>query len=66
PYNTYIHRGLPPGPISNPGMVALRAAFEPASTKWLYFRLVDPERGAHHFSSTLEEHLGAARLAVKR
>jgi len=66
PYNTYTHRGLPPGPIANPGLVALRAAFEPPKTPWLYFRLVDPERGSHHFSTSFEEHLGAAGLSVKR
>ena len=66
PYNTYVHRGLPPGPISNPGMTALLAAFRPASSKYLYFRLVDPEAGAHHFSTSLEEHVGAKALYVKR
>jgi UPF0755 protein len=65
-YNTYMNRGLPPGPIANPGMVALKAAFVPPKSPWLYFRLVDPEAGSHHFSTTLEEHLGAAQLVVKR
>lgn len=66
PFNTYIHRGLPPGPISNPGMTALEAAFRPAASKYLYFRLVDPASGTHHFSTTLEEHVGARSLYVKR
>jgi len=66
PYNTYLQRGLPPGPISNPGMTALEAALRPAATKYLYFRLVDPESGSHHFSMTLEEHVGARSLLVKR
>ena len=49
PYNTYIHRGLPPGPICNPGLTSLRAVFYPATTKYLYFRVVDPEAGRHSF-----------------
>jgi conserved hypothetical protein, YceG family len=66
PYNTYEHRGLPPGPISNPGMTALMAVFHPASSKYLYFRLVNPDAGTHHFSSTMEEHLNAATLFIKK
>jgi UPF0755 protein len=65
-YNTYLHPGLPPGPISNPGLTALLAAFRPAATKYLYFRLVDEERGSHHFSASLEEHVGARSLLVKK
>ncbi|MDH7484551.1 MAG: endolytic transglycosylase MltG [Spirochaetales bacterium] len=60
PYNTYRHRGLPPGPISNPGEVALRAALFPAETDFLYFRLLDDGNGAHRFSRTFEEHTGAS------
>ncbi len=66
PYNTYLNRGLPPGPIANPGITALRAALRPATTKYLYFRLVDEAKGRHHFSETLEEHIGAGALLVKR
>jgi UPF0755 protein len=66
PYNTYEHAGLPPGPISNPGMTALRAAFYPADSRYLYFRLIDPNAGTHHFSTTLEEHKGARALFIKR
>lgn len=66
PFNTYLYRGLPPAPIASPGLIALRAAFEPASTKWLYFRLIDPVVGTHHFSSTFDEHLHAAQLVLKR
>lgn len=65
-YNTYVNRGLPPGPISNPGMTAIKAAFYPASSKYLYFRLVDEAAGRHHFSESLEEHVGARSLFVKR
>jgi UPF0755 protein len=65
PYNTYLQRGLPPGPISNPGMTALSAVFHPAKTPYLYFRLVDPEKGIHHFSESLSEHNQAAGLYTK-
>jgi len=66
PYNTYEHRGLPPGPISNPGMTALKAVFYPEASRYLYFRLIDPEAGTHHFSTTLEEHLDARNLFIKK
>ena len=58
PYNTYIHRGLPPGPISNPGETALRAVFNSPQSDYLYFRLVDESAGVHRFSRTFEEHTG--------
>jgi UPF0755 protein len=66
PYNTYKHRDLPPGPISNPGLTSLSAAIHPASTPYLYFRLVDQDAGIHHFSTSLEEHKGAKALFVKK
>lgn len=65
PFNTYVRPGLPPAPIANPGLTALTASLRPASTRYLYFRLVDEERGAHHFSETLDEHVGAATLRPK-
>jgi UPF0755 protein len=54
PYNTYLHPGLPPGPIGNPGEISLRAALQPTETDYLYF--VANTQGGHFFSSTLEEH----------
>lgn len=54
PYNTYVHTGLPPGPICNPGLAALRAAISPAHTDYLYF--VADAQGHSQFSATLKEH----------
>ena len=45
PYNTYVHAGLPPGPISNPGMAAINAALHPAAGNWLWFVTVNPSTG---------------------
>jgi len=58
-YNTYMHRGLPVGPIANPGRAALEAAIDPLPTKALYF--VSRNDGSHEFSDTLEEHNRAVR-----
>ena len=54
PYNTYVHTGLPPGPIGNPGETAIRAALAPAPTDYLYF--VANTQGGHFFAGTLAEH----------
>ncbi|MBI1357951.1 MAG: endolytic transglycosylase MltG [Acidobacteria bacterium] len=56
PYNTYVHAGLPPGPIANPGKASLEAAFHPAESSFLYF--VAEKRGApqHVFSKNLAAH----------
>jgi UPF0755 protein len=55
PYNTYLNKGLPLGPIDNPGMNALQAAIYPTKTDYNYF-LTDPETGKTIFSKTIEEH----------
>ena len=54
PYNTYKYRGLPPGPINNPGLEALKAAIMPAETDYLYF--VSNGEGRHTFTRTVSEH----------
>lgn len=59
PYNTYRHEGLPPGPIANPGLSALRAALEPADTKLLYFVAKADGTGGHNFSESLVQHEAA-------
>ena len=55
PYNTYQHRGLPPGPIANPGASSLAAALHPADTEFLYF-VARPDGEGHVFSSNLASH----------
>lgn len=54
PYNTYLNKGLPPGPISNPGMEAIMAAINPESTNYYYYALGDDK--VHHFFTSLSEH----------
>ncbi len=66
PYNTYKWAGLPPGPISNPGKIALEAAFHPAATGYLYFVLKDAQAGRHFFSRNLNEHNQAKYLYLKK
>ncbi len=59
-YNTYIIRGLPPGPIANPGLTSFKAVLYPASVNYLYF--VSKKDGSHFFSSSFNEH----NQAIKR
>ena len=54
PYNTYLHPGLPPGPIGNPGKTSLEAAMHPAVTDYYYF--VSDGNGHHRFANSLEDH----------
>jgi len=60
PYNTYIHDGLPPTPICNPGSTALMAVLNASDSPYLYFRAACDSSGTHVFSRTYEEHLAAA------
>lgn len=64
PYNTYVIRGLPPGPISNPGKASLIAAVRPAPVDYLYF--VSRNDGSHYFSNTLMEHNRAVMVYQKK
>jgi UPF0755 protein len=59
PYNTYVHKGLPPGPVASPGVASLAAAANPASVPYLYF-VASPD-GHHEFRMTLQEHTSAIR-----
>jgi UPF0755 protein len=60
PYNTYQHAGLPPGPITSPGLESISAALAPAETKYLYF-VAKPGGGGHQFSTNLAEHEKATK-----
>lgn len=63
PYNTYLYPGLPPGPISNPGLGSIKAAASPAKTDY-FFYVARPD-GSHIFSRTYREHLRAIDM-IKR
>jgi UPF0755 protein len=69
-YNTYIHAGLPPGPIANPGIPSLRAAMHPATTDYLYFVAAGSNaQGKSVFAATLDEHnreVASYRRALKK
>jgi UPF0755 protein len=70
PYNTYLHAGLPPGPVANPGLPSLRAAMDPAHTNYLYFVAAGANpQGQSLFASSLEEHtrnVSGYRHAMKK
>ena len=55
-YNTYVNPGLPPGPISNPGLAALQAVAAPAQSNYYYFQARCDGSGLHNFAETLEQH----------
>ncbi len=64
PYNTYVVWGLPPGPITAPGLDSIRAALEPADVDYLYF--VSNGDGVHIFSSTYGDHVNAVKRLLKK
>jgi UPF0755 protein len=69
PYNSYLHKGLPPGPIANPGARSIRDALNPAETDYLYY--VSRNDGTHEFSANYASHINAVNryqksLAVRR
>ena len=64
PYNTYKYKGLPPGPINNPGLSSLQAAMNPAETNYLYF--VSNLEGRHTFTHTSDEHNQAKQEMKKK
>jgi UPF0755 protein len=70
PYNTYLHVGLPPGPVANPGMRSLKAAMDPARTDFLYFVAAGANaQGKSLFAKTLDEqnrNVAGYRHAVKK
>ena len=65
PYNTYMHGGLPPGPVANPGRKALRAAAQPAETEFLYF-VAKGDGAGHIFSKNLGDHNRAVAAYRRR
>ncbi len=56
PYNTYLHKGLPPTPIASPGLASLEAALSPAKGNWLYYVVIDAQ-GHHAFTASFDEFL---------
>lgn len=66
PFNTYKKYGLPPSPISNPGLTALTAASNPEKSDYYYFVLSDESAGTHTFTKTLSQHNAAKYLQTKK
>ncbi len=56
PYNTYVHSGLPAGPIGNPGKASIEAVLHPTEGPWLFFVTIDPASGETIFTTTKDEH----------
>ncbi len=65
PYNTYVHEGLPPGPIANPGKQSLQAAYAPAESDFLFFVAKPGFNAGHVFTETLTAHNSAVQ-ALRR
>jgi len=65
PYNTYVHKGLPPGPINNPGYSALNAALNPEKHKYYYFVAIGDGSLKHYFSKTGSEHINYKNIYKK-
>jgi UPF0755 protein len=65
PYNTYLHKGLPPTPIAMPGLASINAAMQPQIHDYYYF-VATGQGGAHQFSKTLPEHNTAVSGAIKK
>jgi UPF0755 protein len=63
PYNTYRHKGMPPGPVNNPGRASIYAALHPKKVPYIYF--VANGRGGHTFTKTYDQHLHAVRKLKK-
>jgi len=66
PYNTYVHKGLPPGPICNPGRKSLAASVAPAGTEFLFFVAKQDGTGGHHFTTNYKDHKRAVRKYLKK
>jgi UPF0755 protein len=62
PYNTYLVKGLPPGPIDSPGSLAVKAAIHPAAGPWLYFVAVNPTTGETRFALNAAGHAANVKL----
>src|SRR5258708_39551982 len=63
PYNSYTNPGLPPGPICNPGLDAVRATLEAPKTDYLYY--LHDRNGQLHYAKTLQEHNANVQLYLK-
>ncbi|MCL2698834.1 MAG: endolytic transglycosylase MltG [Defluviitaleaceae bacterium] len=66
PYNTYIHAGLPIGPIANPGLACIDAALWPANVDYRWFVVSDEETGEHYFTNNYDDFLRARTLYLQR
>ncbi|MCL6439264.1 MAG: endolytic transglycosylase MltG, partial [Rubrobacteraceae bacterium] len=62
PYNTYLHKGLPPGPIDNPSLSSIKAAAHPAKTDYLYY-VLEKNGKRHYFTSSYQKFLRAKAAA---